>query len=91
MAALTWKDAGAVDGRSPTYHEHEARTAAAVYRIAPALTFKDGAFRGYLVQIDGGRVLGEKIMSIEDAKALAQKDYDGGLYPGDSSHGVTTG
>ena len=73
---LNWNDIGAVDGRSPAYHEHEAKTAAADYRVTPALTLKDGEFLGYLVQIDGGFVLGEKIISLTEAKALAQEDYD---------------
>lgn len=78
MAELVWKDIGVIDGRSPAFHEHEAKTPAADYRITPGLTLKVGEFLGYLVQIDGGAVLGEKLTSLEDAKALAQKHYDRG-------------
>ena len=78
MAALVWKDVGVIDGRSPTYHEHEAKTATADYHITPTSTLRGSECLGYLVQIDGGRVLDEKIISLEDAKALAEKDYDRG-------------
>jgi hypothetical protein len=39
-AVLNWNANVAVDGRSPAYHEHEAKTAAADYRVTPALKTK---------------------------------------------------
>jgi hypothetical protein len=76
MAALTWKDIGVVDESLPAYREYEAQTAIFDYLVTPSVGLEDGKFLGYLVQTSGRRILGEGIMSLEDAKALAQKDFD---------------
>jgi hypothetical protein len=76
MAPLIWKDVGVVDERLPAHREYEAQTAIFDYLVTPNVGLGDGKFLGYLVQTSGGRILGKDITSLEDAKALAQKDYD---------------
>ena len=77
IAKLIWTDTGVVDGRPPDHHEHESKTAIVYYLVTPGFKLADGTFVGYLVQTSSYRVIGDGIMSLAEAKALAQADRDG--------------
>jgi hypothetical protein len=80
--ALVWVDLGAIKS-APEHHSYEATTLTGRYLIGINTNLETGAFSGYFVEFEQADAnhelsLGQNLKSADEAKAVAQRDYERG-------------